>query len=369
MGLYSINKVASVAESVEDAVLNEAEEIMRELDECSYDSNFGDIMEVAIQLHENDKKMFDALIECDFISAVNESVMLEADAEEANKGGNATKLQKIGYTIQRVIQNFIELLKKAAQNAIAKIIDLVKNDKKLVAGFRKTLTLPNLKGFKGISDFAFPSGKMLSADDLTSEKDAVKFVTDFMSKAYGTADKEEMDKLYNEFIEEIKEREKFNNDYASVAFEKPEPKWVPTSNNQLGAMVDAVENGSVQIKAIKNHAAKVIGILKSIESSAKRSLSTAKKNKEEDVYILNKIYSATTETCRYFSKEFKIFTKVTAQQIAAYRKAAIICGRYAAKVAKGGVPSTETDSEEKSANESMIMWALGESSDVYVQVF
>ena len=84
MGLYSNNKVAAVAANESASVNEEMSNIIKEIEECAYDPEFGDIMEAAIQIHENDQRMFDTLIGLDFASAVNESVMLEGDAEEAN---------------------------------------------------------------------------------------------------------------------------------------------------------------------------------------------------------------------------------------------------------------------------------------------
>lgn len=367
MGLYSINKVASVAESVEDAVLNEAEEFMRQIDECSYDPEFGHIMEAAIQLHENDKRMFDALIECDFISAVNESVMLEADAEEANAAGNEKKKIKISEMIEKIFTAVMDAIKKAAANIIYKITDLVKSDKKLYAAYKPVLTIDNLKDFPGIQDFAFPKA-IINSESLKSVENAKKFSEEFNNAVTRMESKEDIDSAYETFQNKVKEeKESFANmAQKDTYFGEKEKSWKPTESWQISKMLNTLDSASDTIKEIKNHAAQVLGALKTLKNEAKSATKGVSKKTagEVEVYKLNKLYKVSSETCNLFKQEFSAYISLASRQIAACRKAAILCGRYAAKKAKGA--ETKPETEEKAANESMIMWALGESSDVYV---
>lgn len=362
MGLYSTNKVASVAmqESSVDEMLNES---IREIEECTFDPEFGDVLEAAIQLHENDKRMFDALIECDFISAVNESVMLEAEAEEANAAADEKKKGKIGETIEKIYTAVIEFIKKAAANVIYKITDLVKADKKLYELYKPVLTMDNLKDFTGIADFAFPKA-MINKESLKDVDAAKQFSVEFNNQAMKAETKEDIDSFFEEFAKKLSEtEEKFKSMSGDgTYFEERQEKWVPSEDWQLKKMLNVLSSASDTIGEIKNHAAQVMGVLKGLKAQAKSATKVNKKEAGEvEVYKLNKIYKASSATCSLFSKEFKVYTSLAMRQIAACRKAAILCGRYALKKSKG-----EAATEEKAAQESMVMWAIGESSDMYV---
>ena len=87
MGLYSTNRVASVYTESTDAIIRNTD--------WTPDFRVGSMMEACIEIHENDAKMFDSLIECDFLSSQNYNVMTEADAEEANKTGNEVKKRRL----------------------------------------------------------------------------------------------------------------------------------------------------------------------------------------------------------------------------------------------------------------------------------
>ena len=106
MGLYSTNRVSGLTEATDIELVP--------------DSSFGDIMECNIQLCEHERMMFESLIELDFVSATNEAVLTEAEAEEKNKAADGEKKVKIGEKVAQVIDNAIAAIKKAFANFIAK---------------------------------------------------------------------------------------------------------------------------------------------------------------------------------------------------------------------------------------------------------
>lgn len=359
MGLYSTNKVATVG-----AVVNEHNEIVREIEECVVNKSFGDIMEAVIQLHENDQKMFDALIECDFMSAVNESVMLEADAEEANAAADEKKKSKIMEMIHKVIDSVVEWIKKAAANIIYKITDICKTDEKLYNAYKPVLNMKNIEGFKGIADFAYPKNAV-KANDLQSVDSAKAAANIFNNEVANVENKEEMDAKFNQFKEKM-EAVKQNCENLTTSgnyFEEPVEMWIPANDGVLSSMLDNMKSGKDTIDAIKNRSAEVIGALKELKATAKSDKKAAGKEASEmEVYRLNLKYKVASETCSTMSKYFKAYTAVAMKQVAAYRKASILCGRYALKAVKGAEPA-----KEEGVGESLIMWAIGESSDLYVE--
>lgn len=367
MGLYSNNRVAGiVAEAAKTPEQDlSLESFIKEIEETAFDPTFGHVLEAAILLHENDKRMFDTLIECDFISVTNEAVLLEEEAAEANGKANESKFAKIGEKIHTIFENIMNWIKKAAANVIYKITDIVKADKKLVETYKPVLTLDNLKEFPGIRDFAFPKA-MVDKESLKSVENAKGFATSFTQTIKSAEERDVVDTAFKEFEEAInKEVESFKNmTKDETYFGAKEELWKPTEDWQIKKMINSVTSASDTIKEIKTHSATVLKALKQLQSEAKSALIHGKNKKaagEVEVYKMNTLYQVASKTCNMFTKEFNAYTHLAAKQIAACRKATILCGRYALKASKGVKVE-----EEKVAEESAIMNALGESSDMYV---
>lgn len=345
MGVYSTNRIGAIAESA-----------IAENLELVPDPSLGHIMEACISIHENDAKMFDSLIELDFVSATNEGALLEAE-------GLAAKGEKILDKIKHLFEMVINFIKKAVANFIAKIIDLVKSDKKLYETYKDTLKLENLKGFPGIIDFAFPNAAF-SKDSLDSTEKAKSFTKEFNTKVQREDTREAIDNAWEEFKKKFDtEKEAYNKKIEEVAFRKKEEKWRPTESWQLTAMANSVNNASQTIKDMKADAAKTIAALKELQADAKKNKSNVNKadNGEVEVYKMKVLYDAASKTTKFYSKKFSTYTNIASKQIAAYRKAFILCGRYALKISKG-----EGAKAEEAKNEAAITYALGESSNEYV---
>lgn len=354
MGLYSSNRLEGIS-------VEETAQYIKEIEETAVDPSFGSVMETVMMMHENDKNMFDSLIECDFISATNENVMNEADAEAANDAGNETKKNKILEKIKEIIAAAGRAMKQAAQNIISKLLDIVKADAKLVGTYEKTLTMANLDGFSGIANFRFPKAAV-TADSLKNVKLASEFTSDFNTAVQKAEERDIIDNAWKTFEDKVQNAEeeikKLGED--DTYFNAKEDSWKPTSDTQIKAMLNSTKNANDTIKEIKNHAATVLAELKKIENAAKSAMKSGKKGKagETEVYKLTKMYNAASKTVRLFSKEFSAYTNIAVRQVAAYRKATIICGRYALKKSKG-----EATNE---ATEAIFNAALAESSDTYV---
>lgn len=362
MGIYSTNRVAGVVAqeaAVKPEVVSEAEmmnQIIKEIEETAVDPNFAHMMEAAIQIHENDHKMFNALIECDFISAANEHVMLETEAIEANGAANESKFAAIKQKIHELIEKFIELIKKAAQNVTTKIIELTNSDKKLHEKYAKTLTAKNLEGFAGIPNFAYPKGNVL-AGIIDKSKSTATFSA-FTVKVANAATREEIDGALAEFKTAIENEKSSFEKLSEEFFEAKVDKWIP-DGAQISKISNAVQFSNDTIKAVKTLAAKEISKLKEIQKEAKSGKVSFKDRKEAgelQVYKMNKLYEVASKICNTFSKEFSAYTNMAIKQVAAYRKAFIICGRYALAKANG----------KEVQQEAMTIHMIGESSDLYV---
>lgn len=368
MGLYSTNRVASVYTESTDAIIRNTD--------WTPDFRVGSMMEACIEIHENDAKMFDSLIECDFLSSQNYNVMTEADAEEANKAGNEVKKRKITDKIKDIVNACINFLKKAASNFIAKIIDLVKSDEKIVSAYEKDLTVENLKNFKGIRDFAFPSGNF--GWDFMGGSKSLEEVIDKMKNIETPEDVNKITDLMNSFIEDINlDKMDFDKDdkfYSSKDAKKENfgfyPKqrmWKPNAID-IKTMLSETKNGKESIKKTKEAAAKIMAQLKTI-IGVSQSVLNKKDSSELSVDIANRLYNVASRCTKILSKEFSAYTRILTKRLAAYRKATILCGRAALKAAKGETNDTTAEEKEEtneSINSESVLYALGESSDAYV---
>lgn len=345
MGVYSTNRVMFMDESVDVDSMD-----------WTPDFSIGSTMEAAIQIHENDAKMFDSLIECDFISAndymsVNEAVTV-----------NQAKKNKIKEKIHAIFESIKNFIQKAASNLIAKIIDLVKSDKKIYESYKDVLTVDNLTNFGGIKDFAYPAAA--SGNELMGN---FRNVTDkFATAARKAESKAEIDNAYEVFNSEAVRLIKQLDAEVSFGFNEKVANWKP-NYAQITEMLGVVKNASSIIKGIKKHTAYIIGELKKLQSESKGIVNSKNKNSEEEVYIAKKIYDVASASAKLFSKEFNAYSRMVSKQIAAFRKATIICGRAAAKQAKhDDKRAPEDDISILPKSEAADIYVLGESSDEYV---
>ena len=369
MGLYSTNRIGAFSESAEQIA-----DIVKEIEETAYDPNFGSLLEIPIMLQENDQRMFESLIEADFISVTNEAVMLEAEAQKANSEANKTKVQAIKEKISQIIETVISAIKKAAANFIAKVMSVIKNDKKIIDSYSSTLNEKNLEGFAGIKDFAFP--KNVDAKNFVSDKvvsysdDLAKLRAEIMDD---DATKESINDVAEKIIQKYKfdskddKKENFNNEKSTIdstLFEEKVAAFVP-NNSQIEVMKKKLSNANETLKAVKETAAGLIARLKAAKAAASKGM----KNKEHEEFAVaadSASYNVVSAMCKHATKVLSMAINGVSRQIAAYRKCWILCGRYAAKKAKGGEKSKETATAESVALEEAMQIALAESSDIYV---
>ena len=359
MGLYSTNRIGAFSESAQQIA-----DIVKEIEETAYDPNFGSLLEIPIMLQENDQRMFESLIEADFISVTNEAVMLEAEAEKANGEANKTKVQAIKEKISQIIETVISAIKKAVANFIAKVMSVIKNDKKLIDSYASVLNEKNLEGFAGIKDFAFPkdfsdsSVKNLTVSYLNDLADATKFIN-----SDPTLD--EMESFYKDLVEKHKNEDK--KDIDNMFFNEKTAAFVP-NNSQISLMKTKLTNANDTLKNVKDQASRIIAILKDTKTKTAKIKTDAKKDKnvdEETVKFAKASYDIVSYICNSGSKYISKLVNGVSRQIGAYRKCWILCGRYAAKKAKGEESETKATAESVALEEAMQI-ALAESSDIYV---
>ena len=144
--------------------------------------------------------------------------------------------------------------------------------------------------------------------------------------------------------------------------------WMPTAD-QLKTIQHTVAAGSIIIGDIKKLTGEITKILTDLERDAKKMLGNSTKASEYEVYQAKVIYDFASTSCKELSKTFQTYNYALNKQLAAHRKAFIICGRYALNRSKGGKDVEEDVPVEKVEGEvveAAMIYALGEASDMYV---
>ena len=355
MGLYSTNRVSALTEATDIELVP--------------DSSFGDIMECNIQLCEHERMMFESLIELDFVSATNEAVLTEAEAEEKNKAADGEKKVKITEKVAQIIDNAIAAIKKAFANFIAKFQQISAD--KVVKKYSDALKKDGaLNGFKGIEDFAMPKGFVLSEDYYaytdTSKSDNdgidrkyINYLFDLLNKIKTV---EEVREHMSKMKQNLDKEEKSNETNEDLYFEKKQESFIPTSKD-IESAIDFFQKSPQIIRDAKKMIADSVASLNKIKREVKRDRKTG--NNELDLAISKAKYDITLSYIKKNNMEFKKDFEIAKRQIAAYRRLIVICGKYALKNANGKSTNTDT-TEEKVNNESALDYIIGESSDQYV---
>lgn len=357
MGIYSHNRVAGVA--------GNADLTMENFD-FAPDFSIGCALEAVIQMHENDARMFDTLIECDFMEAENGFVMNESEAAAIKEAADEKKTSGIIDKIKAAIDKFIAFLQKVAGNVIAKFNDLVKTDEKLVAQFKDVLTVANLAEYKGIPNFTVP--KIFSMKDRDPGfGEFAKIVDKFKVDAFEstTKSKEECDAILSKFRQESSAFvQKAQTSVDNMQGTKSDA-WKFSTDSQIKAALDVLSNADKTAKQIKSDAKVILKNMKELERASKNMSKSfiVKKGAGEEVSANAKaVYDFVSEVIKTYSKLFNSYTNGMVKEYGQVRKAVILCGRAASKYSKGVRLEESAEIEMEMTMESVMC----ESSDTFV---
>jgi hypothetical protein len=140
-----------------------------------------------IESDRRDMKMFNALLECDFLEAYNENGIISL-TEEAEAGGFKTKIIAIKNFIVKKIQDFIEMIKTVAKNIKKALMAAGKKimDSAIVIKYFKKVNAESIKGLEGsavipnenYSSLYIPDTYMTEYDRLIQKLQAGQLSTD-----------------------------------------------------------------------------------------------------------------------------------------------------------------------------------------------
>lgn len=310
------------------------------------------LMEACIEICECDQNMFETLIEFDFMSENNLRTMTESEAVALNEASDKGKISAIIEKIKGVIDKVIAAIKSGAAKVIDKISEIIRADKHIIKKYDSTLTLENLSGFKGIKDFKLPKPYLTEAKNI---------VTTFSDLRNSLKDIESVSVDDLSSIESNTDND-FRSDIAKLvdnAFNDKRDSFIP-SNPEINQIKNGMKNTKSIIGTIKKSSAKTINELKRIKGLIK----SGKKDADgENAAQFKKTYDVVSKYSKNILKGTSEFINVLKKQLSAYRKAYIICGRYAynkSKEKKG-----EAAEKNENTNEA-VNFAITEASDLFV---
>lgn len=366
MAIYSSNRYSSISEDSID---------------WTPDFSAGHVLEAVIAVHEFDQKMFDSLLECDFVDtyAVHEADGDSDDKQYEYTVGGTSKISRIWEKIKSAISWVVDKIRKTAANLIYKIQQLTGKDKKLVQKYKKVIKAENMTGYEGLDGFSLPNFK---------EVDATKGVINAYKSALtkdivkdNTATREKCDAYFDQETNKYeKVKVDWNRDNAKKRFFEEGKEGVKVGAGKPDIFIKACDflslsGSSNPITSLKKTSADVISYLKDLrkkinefENDAKKKANdlsdkSARREQRELIEYQHSIQA------RVFSMNIKAVSLIasTAQymitrQVAAARKMVISAGTYCLNKEnerKGNKTPTAT-------GESAIIYALGEASDEYV---
>ena len=355
-------------------------------------TNESSLLSSMLYITEAEGKMFDSLINIDFMDAIT-----EADEEAAADGGNDAEekkqnvFSKIGAVIKQICQRIWSILQtvgKAIGDAFkalgAKIGVLVGTNNGIVTKYGDYVkNQSNLEGFGGLQDYPLNADKLfqLSTNQIETNKKNIENIANYWNgRVAGLQDKsaEERKQVLEELDNKINNKE--NNE---------------TAEAQTGTFQPTVQF-MIQVGNFLRNSSKIFDGLKSAETNALKVIKDAKADaKKKESEIDSKVksgagndyaagwkdyYLALSKCCKIVSRECSSIVSSTKSSVKYARRAMIEVGKYAYDKAKGKSPkkakgegeanaaAAPEDTNATTAEESMAFARiLGLASDVYVE--
>lgn len=360
------------------------------------------MLEFACLIHDYEQNMFEAVIATDFMEAVQEQVMLEADGDEAaaddagdaadtgeakkssfkdKVGAAAGKAADAARAIKKKILELLEAFKKKLNGFVQKVRikfgDLLKQDKKIIENYDK-IKPEKLKGFKapranyvliqrmfgkgGNDNFEKIAGTITgacvntvnhitdidnasTAEDINAAKDKV------LNGIDGTAKKLE------EFVGSFKEFEKDGKEANRRELAGSETGTKIEAENIDRAIVHGTFTGEYGYKTIEKTVGEQIKTLDGLVAKTKAVI------KENDVDELTKLQAHAVN--EIVTKLLGVISKFNNEMTTAYAHAYADVRKYALSAIAYANKTAPKDKAEEAKQEAA-QWAICEASDEYV---
>ena len=333
MGLYSLNRVTGLVEN---------SYISKSIAEAATNTEGASLLEAAVLINEHESKMFDTLINLDFVSAIREAEEKEAekagDAEKAEEKKEEGKAQEeatkknIFAKIKELAEKVWDAIKKAVAAVIDKITILLNNDKKILSKYVpaiKKLTDEQLGKFD--KEFEYANGAI--------DIDDIQKAIDDMTLAKTEEDIKKVVDAFKEKINGIFVTGKLSKDIVDKQID-----YISTDKYFAGTLKSLID------------AAKV--------DAAKQKIAKKAEDADEDAA---KVYETAVKILKNTKEIVSITISANKKALADARKILILAGRYALSLqGKKEDAKEEKKAEDVKAENEAFEYALCEASDLYV---
>lgn len=319
------------------------------LGESSSMNDGSHIMDMVLECERNDLKMFNAVINCDFVEAFAEAGI--TTLTEENTGEVKTEAKKgIGKKIKEMFAKAIEQVKRFIATFIAKIKNLFANDAKLYKKYSANFTsngvgykISNWTPLKSASDFNIISKPVVDTYDSAVSSIEAASDSEAISTAISDAKKKMKEFNYGKTAQDAFFGSKVDGEH-------------PLTSAEITLINDVVKNSTRTVNKIKKDGDLAIKGLK----EAQTNLKFEKNQSDHDELSLAKIngkYKIANTFVSNYSKMLNAICNAYARYLAAARRAFVLAGK------KGSKDDTASDA----TNESVFDYILGEASDFYVE--
>lgn len=307
------------------------------------------LLETALYITESEGKMFDSLINIDFMDTLQ-----EAESDFGKKKSIVEVVKNIAKKILELLQKVWNAIVNAFKTLIEKLSSMLSSTKSLADKYRSYVTdSKNLKGFEGLDDFP----KDLFGADAYEVPSYQKFISiaDNLPDKNVDARKSSLEQI-SKHIETALEN---HNKAFRKAFETG--KFIPDAAFMKVCCDKANDGKKHFIDAINKQKEENLKGVDAARKGAKQQQAKADSAKAADpdyAAAWRDYYTALSKIANYITSDAHIQINAVKLQFKAIRRAIVVVGKYAYAQAKG----------TGKANESVeYAELLGYKSDAYVE--
>ena len=338
MGVYAANRLASIAEEAEFS-----QEIMEAFADESRETSNITCYGIVAQLHENDARMFDAIIGADFASVANSRLLEASEQAESEKKMSKVTSSAIWKKISAAITAIKEAILKVARKFREKVMDLLKVDKKIIDKYgeaiKKADSIDVAVKFavptKSLTELAKESNQ--AYNKLRTQADKIKDILGSVTADDDNADgrawgaKAAIDAINNDLIKSVE----------SVTNKAEDTKITKAMADEA---VKELRTGKAVINATKKNADNALSVIKAVEHAAK----AAQSKKADNPAVGAKVYKAVSGIGDGTSRAMNTVNNGLIKILGANRKVVLAAGRAAlgAKVQNEATLSAIFDSSD-----------------------
>lgn len=319
----------------------------------STNTDYSHIMEMVIESERNDLRMFEAVINCDFIEAYNEAGIISLTEESKEDAKEETK-KGIVQKIKDLFKKAIEAVKRFVASFIAKIKNMFANDAKLYKTYIENFE-KNAVGYK-------ISGWRALGTDVDNEAREVLVRGRYgLQKDIANIDKADSNDAISKYVANTKkyfDEHDIASEVDDLFFGEKSKNEHPLTKDEVDIIKEVVKNSNRAISSVKMHGKHVLNSLENQRSELKADKTIADSKDELVLAKLNAKYKIAGMSIKYTNKALSAVYNAYSRYLAQCRRAFVLAGKKAT--------AKKDQKKDQQANESYD-FMLGEASNDYVE--